>query len=103
MAGWSIVLLIGGIIYIAPALLYWIFGSAEVQPWNDLSNANDTTAIDTESASDPRTEETTWSADQFDQDNSLFGKKKKPVFLDVLCMYRALLNSNEMPDSIKSG
>lgn len=103
MAGWSIVLLIGGIIYIAPALLYWIFGSAEVQPWNDLSNANnDTTAIDTESASDPRTEETTWSADQFDQDNSLFGKKRSQYF-SMYCMYRALLNSNEMPDSIKSG
>lgn len=59
MEGWSTVLLIGGVIYIAPAILFWVFGSAETQPWNDTSNANDTTAIDTESASDPRTEETT--------------------------------------------
>lgn len=57
MDGWNIVLIIGGVIYIVPALLFWIFGSADIQQWNEISDTSDTAAIDTESAIDNRTEE----------------------------------------------
>lgn len=56
MEGWNIVLIIGGVIYIAPAIFYWIFGSADIQPWNEICDTSDTVAIDTESATDNRTE-----------------------------------------------
>lgn len=56
MGGWNIVLIVGGVIYIVPALLFMLFGSGDVQRWNEISEASDTTVIDTERASDSQTE-----------------------------------------------
>lgn len=100
MEGWSTVLLIGGVIYIAPAILFWVFGSAEVQPWNDTSNANDTTAIDTESAADPRTEETTWArASETNPTGTKLVRKHRRYFT-IHCDFVTLVDSNEVADSI---
>lgn len=38
MNEWTYIFIIGSIAYIGPAILYSIFGSAEVQKWNDSTN-----------------------------------------------------------------
>lgn len=43
IADWSYVFLIGSVVYIVPAIVFMLFGSAQVQPWNDpeMMVAND--------------------------------------------------------------
>lgn len=39
---WNAVFWIGGLAYIVPVIFFWIFGSGEVQPWNEIAtNDND--------------------------------------------------------------
>lgn len=38
---WNAVFWIGGIAYIVPVIYFWIFGSAEVQPWNKITTTDD--------------------------------------------------------------
>lgn len=33
--------IIGGFGYIVPAIVFWCFGSADVQSWNDINKEND--------------------------------------------------------------
>lgn len=33
---WTKIFLIGGAVYIIPALIFMVFGSGEVQPWNTI-------------------------------------------------------------------
>lgn len=33
--------IIGGFGYIVPAFVFWFFGSADVQSWNDINKEND--------------------------------------------------------------
>lgn len=37
---WKIIFIIGGIAYILPAFIYFIFGSGERQSWNDHKHLN---------------------------------------------------------------
>lgn len=32
---WSIIFIIGAVVYIIPALIFVFFGSGKIQPWND--------------------------------------------------------------------
>lgn len=36
---WTKIFWIGGGVYIVPALVFMVFGSGEVQKWNDLSDS----------------------------------------------------------------
>lgn len=38
---WSTIFLIGAIAYIAPAIIFMIFGSGKIQYWNDLQKNAD--------------------------------------------------------------
>lgn len=33
---WNMVFIIGSIFYIVPTFIFWVFGTAEVQPWNEI-------------------------------------------------------------------
>lgn len=43
MQEWTYIFIIGAVAYIAPALIYSIFGSAKVQKWNDLAGIEEDT------------------------------------------------------------
>lgn len=36
IAEWNSIFIVGSVLYILPAIIYWIFGSAKVQTWNEL-------------------------------------------------------------------
>lgn len=42
MAQWQYIFIIGAVAYILPAFVFAIFGSAEVQKWNDVSGGHST-------------------------------------------------------------
>lgn len=43
--------IIGGFGYIVPALLFWCFGSAEIQSWNEITKKVD---IDSQETQEPQ-------------------------------------------------
>lgn len=54
--------IIGGFGYIVPAVLFWIFGSAEIQSWNEITKKIDICTQETQehqkSHDDPDTKST---------------------------------------------
>lgn len=45
---------IGGFGYIVPALLFWCFGSAEIQPWNETTKKIDIITQETQEPQKPK-------------------------------------------------
>lgn len=41
MNEWQWIFIIGGIVYILPGLFFMIFGSGEIQPWNEKEKSDD--------------------------------------------------------------
>lgn len=38
MEEWRIMFWISAVVFISATILFWLFGSAEIQPWNDSSH-----------------------------------------------------------------
>lgn len=47
MNEWQYIFIIGGIVYILPALFFMIFGSGEVQKWNEGRKSDDKNVVKT--------------------------------------------------------
>lgn len=45
---WRIMFWISAVVFISATVLFWLFGSAEIQPWNDSSHAKVPTTTDEE-------------------------------------------------------
>ena len=45
---WRVVFWLSAVVFISATVLFWIFGSADIQPWNDLNQSKSEAIVEEE-------------------------------------------------------